>query len=141
MHSQTISRQDRFTSSATLLRHALRGDALFSLLSSLVFIFAAGPTARFIGPNVPSWLILAIGVSFLPFVTVLYWVLSDIDGRGRYGRIIATLNLIWVVGSYVVLFLAWSQFAVAGRWFIALQAEVIFLFAVLQIIGLRRLQK
>ena len=141
MQTQTISHQDRFTSSAALLRHALRGDALFSLLSSLVFIFAAGPTARFIGPNVPSWLILAIGVSFLPFVTALYWVLSDIEGRGRYGRIIVTLNLIWVVGSYVVLLLAWSQLAVAGRWFIALQAEAIFLFAVLQTIGLRRLKK
>ncbi|MCA9900360.1 MAG: hypothetical protein H6654_13760 [Ardenticatenaceae bacterium] len=141
MQSQSISHQAGFTSEAHLLRRALQSDALFSLLSSLIFIFAAGPVARFLGPSVPSWLILVIGLSFLPFVADIYWVLSDLVGRVRYGRIIAILNFVWVVGSYLVLWLAWSQLTVASRWFIALQAEVIFLFAVLQTVGLRRLTR
>lgn len=141
MHSQTVSHPDQSASGVNLLRRALQSDALFSLLSSLVFVLAAGPVAGFLGPDVPPWLVLAIGVSFLPFVGAIYWILADLGGRVRYGRIITILNFIWVVASYGVLLLAWSQFTVAGRWFVALQAEVIFLFAVLQVIGLRRLNR
>ncbi|MFZ1397305.1 MAG: hypothetical protein WAS33_10430 [Candidatus Promineifilaceae bacterium] len=140
MQSQTISHQNRAASDTGLLRRALQSDALFSSLSSLAFILAAGPVARFLGSDVPSWLVLAIGVSFLPFVGAIYWILADLEGRVRYGRIITFLNFVWVVGSYGVLLLAWSQLTVAGRWFVALQAEVIFLFGVLQMIGLRRLK-
>lgn len=141
MQSQTISHHNQEASQTNLLRRALQSDALFSFLSGLVFIFAAGSVARFLGPGVPSWLILGIGVSFLPFVAAIYWVLADLEGRVRYGRIITILNFIWVVGSYLVLWLAWSQLTVAGRWFVVLQAEVIFLFGVLQTIGLRRLSR
>ncbi|MEZ4590559.1 MAG: hypothetical protein R3D55_05365 [Chloroflexota bacterium] len=141
MQSQTISHQDQSASGLNLLRRALQSDALFSLLSSLVFVLAAGPVAGFLGSDVPSWLVLAIGVSFLPFVAAIYWILADLEGRVGYGRIILLLNFVWVVGSYGVLLLTWSQLTVAGRWFVALQAEVIFLFAVLQLIGLRRLNR
>ena len=141
MQSQTISHQSRLTSEAHLLRRALQSDALFSLLSSLVFIFASGPVARFLGPDVPAWLVLAVGVSFLPFVADIYWILVDVEGRVKYGRFITILNFAWVVGSYLLLWLAWEQFTVPGRWFVALQAEVIFVFAVLQTIGLRRLRR
>jgi hypothetical protein len=140
MQSPTISTSDFQSSEAALLRRALQSDALFSLLSSLIFIFAASPVARFLGQSVPSWIILAIGVSFLPFVYTLYWIASDIQMRWRYGRYIAVMNAVWFVASYLVLLAGWSQFTVAGRWFIALQAEVIFVFCVLEIIGLRRLK-
>ena len=141
MQSRFVSNQNVPVDNAALLRRALQSNALFSLLSALAFILASGPVARFLGPAVPSWIILAIGVSFLPFVYGVYGVSSDIAGRWRYGRIITAMDATWVVASYLVLWLAWSQFTVAGRWFIALQAEVIFLFAVLQMMGLRRLQK
>jgi hypothetical protein len=139
MQSQTVSHQSESVSEVTLLRRALQSDALFSLLSSLVFIFVAGPVAGFLGSNVPSWLVLAIGASFLPFVAAIYWILADLEGRVKYGRFIIILNFIWVVGSYGVLWLAWADLTIAGRWFVALQAEVIFLFGVLQLIGYRRL--
>lgn len=140
MQTQAFSTQQH-DSGAAFLRRVLQSDALFSLLSSLVFIFAAGPVARLIGPDVPPWLILALGLGFVPFVASIYWITADIAARGRYGRIILTLNFAWAVGSYLVLFLFWAQFHVAGRWFIALQAEVVFVLGVLQIIGLRRLNR
>lgn len=140
MQTQAITTKQQY-SEAAFLRRALQSDALFSLLSSLVFIFAAGPLARFIGPDVPSWLILALGVGFVPFAASIYWITTEIEARWSYGRIIAALNIIWVVASYLVLFIGWAQFTVAGRWFIALQAEVIFVLGVWQIIGLRRLKR
>ncbi|MCC6603279.1 MAG: hypothetical protein IT327_08720 [Anaerolineae bacterium] len=139
MQSQTLSRQGQAVSETAFLRRALQSDALFSLLSSLAFIFAAGPVARFIGPDVPSWIILMLGVGFVPFVASIYWITTAIEARWRYARIIATMNVLWTVASYLVLFLVWSEFTVAGRWFIALQAEVIFVLGVWQLIGLRRL--
>ena len=141
MQSQTISSQSRATSETLLLRRALQSDALLLLLSGLVFIFVAGPVARFLGPNVPSWLVLAIGVSFMPLVADIYWVLSDLSSRAKYGRFITILNFAWVVGSYLVLWLVWAELTVAGRWFVALQAEGVFLLAVLQTIGWRRLRR
>lgn len=141
MQSQTLSRQGQAVSETTFLRRALQSDALFSLLSSLVFIFAAGPLARFIGPDVPGWIIMVIGISFVPFVASIYWITTQIEARWNYARIIAYLNFVWVVASYLVLFAGWSQFTGAGRWFIALQAEVIFVLGVLQIVGLRRLKR
>ncbi len=141
MQSQTLSRQGQAVSETAFLRRALQSDALFSLLSSLVFIFAAGPLARFIGPDVPGWIIMVIGISFVPFVASIYWITTQIEARWNYARIIAYLNFVWVVASYLVLFAGWSQFTGAGRWFIALQAEVIFVLGVLQIVGLRRLKR
>ena len=141
MQSQTISSQSRATSETLLLRRALQSDALLLLLSGLVFIFVAGPVARFLGPNVPSWLVLAIGVSFMPLVADIYWILSDLSARAKYGRFITILNFAWVVGSYLVLWLVWAELTVAGRWFVALQAEGVFLLAVLQTIGWRRLRR
>lgn len=141
MQSQTFSYQESAVNKTAFLRRALQSDALFSLLSSLVFIFAAGPLARFIGPDVPGWIIMVIGISFVPFVASIYWITTQIEARWNYARIIAYLNFVWVVASYLVLFAGWSQFTGAGRWFIALQAEVIFVLGVLQIVGLRRLKR
>ena len=141
MQSQTLSNPSAVADKASFLRRALLSDALFSLLSSLVFIFAAEPVARFLAPNVPGWIVLAVGISFLPFAAGIFWITSDIEARGQYGRIILVLNFVWAVGSYLLLFLLWSQFHVAGRWFIALQAEVIFVLGILQTIGLRRLNR
>ncbi len=140
MQSRTIFTQEVQHTNATLLRRVLLSNALFSLISGLAFIFAAGPIARFLGPTVPAWAVVAIGVSFLPFVYGVYWVASQDVIEPRYGRLITFMDFTWVLGSYLLLFLGWSLFNVAGRWFIGIQAEVIFLFGVLQIIGLRRLR-
>ena len=99
MQSRLLSNQDVPVDNAALLRRALQSNALFSLLSALAFIFASGPVARFLGPAVPSWIILAIGVSFLPFVYGVYGVSSDIAGlhpgderqRARYSGVSAAV--------------------------------------------------
>lgn len=46
------------------------------------------------------------------------------------------LDIVWVVGSYVLLFAV--RFSVGGKWAVAAVAEVVFLFAVIQWLGLRR---
>ena len=138
MQSQTISTNHSQPAKAAFLRRTLQGNALFSLLSGLTFIFAAGPVARFIGPNISSTIVLLVGLGLLPFGFIVYRIAAN---NLRHARTITLLDISWVLGSFLLLGLAWSSFSTAGRWFIGLQAEAVATFAVLQIIGLRRLQK
>jgi hypothetical protein len=44
--------------------------------------------------------------------------------------------VVWVVGGYALLFAV--RFSSGGKWVVALVAELVFLFAVMQWLGLRR---
>jgi len=50
--------------------------------------------------------------------------------------IAVALDMVWVVGSYALLFAV--RFSSGGKWVVALVAELVFLFAVMQWLGLRR---
>ena len=45
----------------------------------------------------------------------------------------------WVLGSYVLIFIA--PFSTGGKWVVGAVAELVLLFAVLQFVGIRRIQK
>jgi uncharacterized membrane protein len=141
MQSQTVSNNQVYQSKFTFLRRALQSNALFSLLTGLVFIVAAGPVARFLGANIPIAIVLVVGLSLLPFGYGVYRVAAQPEIVPRHASKITVMDVTWVIGSYLLLVLAWDAFSVAGRWLVALQAEAVFTFAVLQFIGLRRLQK
>jgi len=49
------------------------------------------------------------------------------------------MDLAWVVGSYVLIFLV--PFSTQGKWVVAIVAELVLLFAVLQFVGIRRIPK
>jgi predicted branched-subunit amino acid permease len=51
------------------------------------------------------------------------------------------LNILWVIGSYLGLLLGWFPVNTAGKYAIALIAEVVVLFAVLEIVALWRLSR
>jgi hypothetical protein len=141
MQSHTVSNNQIHRSNFTFLRRALQSNALFSLLTGLAFIVASGPLARFLGANSPSAVVFAVGVSLLPFGYGVYRVAAQPQIVPRQAGIITIMDITWVIGSYLLLALAWDAFSVAGRWFVGLQAEAVFTFAVLQFIGLRRLRK
>lgn len=52
---------------------------------------------------------------------------------------IAVIMAVWVVGSYVLIVVI--PFSVGGKWAIALVAELVMAFAILQWLGIRRIQK
>jgi hypothetical protein len=49
------------------------------------------------------------------------------------------MDTVWVTGSYVLIFIV--PFSVAGKWTIALIAELVLAFAILQWVGIRRVRK
>jgi len=141
MQTQTVSTHQVPQSKFTFLRRALQSNALFSLLTGLAFIVAAGPIAHFLGTNISSAVVLAVGISLLPFGYGIYQVAARSEIVTRHAGIITLMDISWVIGSYLLLVLAWNSFSLAGRWFVGLQAEAVLTFAILQFIGLRRLQK
>ena len=140
MQSQTVSTNQVSHSASNFLRRALQGNALFSLLTGLAFIFAAGPISRFMGPDIPTMIVLLVGVGLLPFGYFVYRIPMETAVSPGQARIVTAMDITWVIGSFLLLWLGWALFSVAGRWLIGLQAEAVATFALLQIIGLRRLK-
>jgi len=133
--TNNIQQQDSF------LRRALRANALFSLAAGAAFVVASGPIARFIGADIPSTIVLIVGLGLLPFGTMVYRFTARPAVLPKEARLVTIMDVSWVIGSFLLLVLGWSLFTVAGRWFIWLQAEAVATFALLQMIGLRRLKK
>jgi hypothetical protein len=90
----------------------------------------ASPIASFIG--VPAPLILAaVGIGLMVFAVVLYWLASRPVNRAEL-VIIGVLDMIWVAGSAALLLGGWIPFSTAGKWAVAMTAEIVFLFAVVE---------
>lgn len=137
MQTQTISTNHAQSSKAAFLRRALQGNALFSLLTGLAFVLASGAIGRFLGPTIPAAILLIVGLGLLPFGYMVYRVAATDPSQAK---VITLMDILWVIGSFLLLWLAWDSFSIAGRWFVGLQAEAVGTFAILQIIGLRRLK-
>ena len=50
-----------------------------------------------------------------------------------------SMDLSWVVGSYLLPFVA--PFSSSGRWIVAIVAELVLAFAILQWLGIRKIRK
>ena len=58
----------------------------------------------------------------------------------RQANAILLMDIAWVVGSALLLFTGWVSFTTAGWWAVLLVADVVALFAILEFVGIRRLQ-
>lgn len=134
MTTQTSSQTDN----ATLLRRALLGNAVFSGVSGLALALAAGPLASLMG--LPSPLILiVVGLGVLGYAAIVF----RISTRPSISRAEAIFTVIadssWVVGSLVLLLTGWVSFTPTGKWLVAIAADIVAVFALMQFIGFRRL--
>ena len=121
----------------TLLRYALLADAIASGATGLLLIAGAGLLEGLLG--LPAALMREAGLVLVPYVAFVAWVgTREAISRPAVQAIIA-MNLLWVVGSAVVLF-AFVTPNLLGYAFVIAQAIVVGVFAELQIIGLRRRQ-
>jgi hypothetical protein len=123
---------------ASLLRRALLGNAVFSLLVGVICLVEATTLAVWTGIQPPA-VFTVLGALLIPFAVALGWLaLLGADVRTA-GRIILALDVGWVVVSVVLLLAGWLPLTNAGWWAVALVADVVALFAVLEYLGLRRL--
>jgi len=123
---------------ACFLRKALMGNALFSTLSGLTILLAQGWVLRILG--LPSSVnLLVLGAGLIVFAVTLVINARKQKVKKSDAWIAVCMDLTWVLGSYVLIFIV--PFSTAGKWVVGVVAELVLLFALLQFLGIRRIQK
>jgi len=123
---------------ACFLRKALMGNALFSTLSGLTMLLAQGWVLRILGlaSNVN---LLILGVGLILFAITLVVNARKQQVKKSDAWIAVLMDVAWVLGSYILIFIV--PFSTEGKWVVGLVAELVLVFAVLQFVGIRRIQK
>ena len=137
-NTQSISETSQAAAKrSSLLKNALRGNALFSGISGAISLLGAQSIAELTGLE-SSLIFTILGIVLIVYGIDLWWVSSrdPIDHRFAWAAII--LDVLWVAGSAAILLSGWPALSVAGRWMVFVIAELVALFAIVQFIGLRR---
>jgi hypothetical protein len=131
MNQSVEERQD-------FLKKALTGNAVFSVVSGVAILFANRWLVKFLG--LPEKVNLAIlGVSLIGYAALLWLNANRAKIKITDAWVAVIMDVIWVVGSYALIFAV--PFSVGGRWVVALVAELVLAFAVLQWLGIRKIRK
>ena len=128
----------QFGEHACFLRKALMGNALFSTLSGLTILFAPGWVLRILGLSKDVSLPI-LGLGLLVFAATLLINARRQQVKTSDAWIAVLMDVAWVLGSYVLIFIV--PFSTEGKWVVGLVAELVLGFAVLQFVGIRRIQK
>lgn len=121
--------------SQRLLRNSLIGNALFSVTSALIILGWGQYLAEFLGLRGHLALtVLAIGLIAYAFILVVSACRPQIKLGDAWTAVV--LDAVWVLGSYTLIFIV--PFRPGGKWLIVAVAEVVFGFALLQSLGIRR---
>jgi hypothetical protein len=120
-----------------LLRYALVGNASFSTITGLFIIIAHDWIAHLLGVSGSAGLV-GLGVGLLIFAATLLINARRPELKVAEAWAVVLMDLAWVAGSYVILSVA--PFTVEGKWVIAMVADLVLVFAVLQWIGIHRIQ-
>ncbi len=124
--------------SQRLLRLALTCNALFSLISGLVISLADRWVVHLLGlPEGNS--VLSLGIGLIGFAVFLFLSARRQVVSVPQARIIVLLDILWVVGSYALLFV--MPFSAGGKWLVGIVAEFVLAFAIAQWLGIRKIGK
>jgi hypothetical protein len=120
-----------------LLKKALTGNAVFSVVSGLAILFANRWLVKFLG--LPDKVSLAIlGVSLIVYAAILWLSARRPTIKITDAWIAVIMDAVWVMGSYVLIFVV--PFSVGGKWVVALVAELVLAFAIVQWLGIRKIR-
>jgi hypothetical protein len=126
------------SSKSNLLRRALQADSAVSALSGLILIVAAKPLSVFLGVRLPA-ILIGVGISLLLYAAGLFRNARRENINQTEAILTVILNGAWVAGSAIVIFM--GVLTTIGNWLVAIVADVVLLFAVLQFVGIRKLQQ
>jgi len=126
------------TNNSSLLKNALLGNSAFSLISGLAFALFSKAIANFLGLSA-SWIILALGVGLILYGFQIYSAARANPINTNVANFAVYADGTWVLGSAVLIFANLVDFTTVGKWAIAIVADIVLVFAILQYVGLRRL--
>lgn len=125
-------------SPSKLLRRTLQANSAFSALSGIISIAGAKPLSLLLGVNVSS-LLIGMGIALLAYAAVLLLNARRENIKLQEAWLAVILDTAWVIGSMILIFA--GTLSTTGNWLVAIVADVVLLFAVLQFFGIRRLQQ
>lgn len=122
-----------------LLRTTLAVNAVVSGIAGVATAALSGVLSDPLG--IPQPVLLVVGLALLPFVALL-WRFSRADDLGaRHARVAITGDVAWVLASVVVLAVSPSGLTTLGHWVVGIVAFGVADFAVLEWMGVRRLDR
>lgn len=126
------------------LRLTLTLDAITSGASGLLLLVAGGPIAALLSPaselfgiGLPM-LCRSVGLFLLAFAGLALVAARSAPARTGLVWEVFALNVAWVIGSILLVELAWDGLTLLGRLAIVAVALVVAVFALLQGVGLKR---
>ncbi|HFE66030.1 MAG TPA: hypothetical protein ENJ93_02105 [Chloroflexi bacterium] len=140
MQTNSVKSESYSGENNKLLRYTLRSNAAFSAVSGVIAILAAAPIAAFMGLASPLILVV-IGVGLLPFAFLVYKVSTMTAIKPLFVKEILVMDLLWIGGSVAILLVGWPVLTTNGRWLVAILADIVAVFALLEFVGLHRLPK
>ena len=120
-----------------LLRYALIGNASFSTITGLLIIVAHDWIGHLLGVAGSAGLV-GLGIVLLVFAATLLINARRPELKLTDAWAVVLMDLAWVAGSYILVLVA--PFTTEGRWVIAAVADLVLMFAVLQWMGIHRIQ-
>lgn len=121
----------------SLLRAALLGNSLFCFLCGLDFTLFSRPVAEFLGLTSPT-VILVLGPGLIAYALIVFLQSRAQPLSLPFARFAIVADLLWVLSSAVLIFTDLVTITTAGKWAIAIIADIVLVFAIVQYIGLRR---
>jgi len=126
------------TNNSSLLRNALYGNSAFSFTSGLAFLLSSKAIAAFLGISA-SWVMLALGVGLVLYGVEIFMGARSQPVHTGIARFAVYADFAWVALSAALIFTNLVAFTTAGKWAIAIVADIVLVFAILQFMGVRRL--
>ena len=126
--------------SVSLLRYAMRADAIFSELSGLFFIVASSWIANFLGLPAAGPAVLVTGIMLLFYGAGLWYFSQPAYLNPITGTIAVSLDVAWVVATAVILATGVLGLSTAGQWAVLIVGDVVLGFAAWKFFGTRRLR-
>ncbi len=126
------------SNNSSLLKKALLVDSILSFLVGVDLLLFSKAVASFLGLSAP-WIILVIGVICIAYGIEIYLAARAEPIHTGIAKFATYGNLVWVLGSAVLIFANLVPFTAAGKWVIAIAADAVLVLAIFQYIGLRKL--
>jgi len=126
------------TNNSTLFKNALYGNSIFSFTSGLAFLLFSKAIASFLGLSA-FWIILVLGAGLILYGWQIYINAKAEPINTSFAQFAIYADLVWVLGSAILIFTNLVAFTTPGKWAIAIIADIVLVFAILQYVGLRKI--
>jgi hypothetical protein len=149
--AEPLNTSSQFASedNARILRRALKTNAVFSLLSGMLFLSASPQIAQFLGiheTNIfnsisgPTF-ILSLGIGLLGFASWVFLTATrqPIARGASIGIFVG--DAAWVAASVILIVTKALPLTSEGSWGVLIVADIVLTFALWEFVGIRRMAK